>query len=802
MSGFDKVIPSAVSGYKIYNVQSTEEMIKIASSDVDVPEGFEYDPDYFYLWIRIISSGEFYGPNKNGDYFPTDELLSSYETFNEAHVFKNHENKKVEKAIGKIFSVRWNPVMKCVEIFKGIDRKLAPEIVRGFEKGILTDVSMGCKVPYTVCSVCGNKARRQSEFCGHVKNHRMQYLGNGERVFEINFEPKFHDSSVVLNGAERVAKALVIFEQPTEGALVSSFRKSASSGGVTSFMKLTDYELDKVASFDEEELHPLLQTPNMDKVASDNPYLVKIAELEKQITGQLLNIVSSPSEVKTESSDQLIQIIKFLTEQRLDEDSLKSIAETLKNISKAENISMSKAFSAFISVAELMGIELFPTELHTLLREMTNSKVDESMMLSDSGEPELYPSDFAKGVKTTLDATEQLPEFKDTSDLFNAYDEIPFLKDEFKSNPFDFLNKMNVSNDLDEEVPTNAIRTIRQTLEPVMTSRSYHPEYLLPRLSIVLSGHKSILGGAEAKRDSDIMSSPKTLGDLLAMISYSNYQNIRPTIVATKLVKSARYFDDELEKIASNKPPKPYKGVKKRKIALVALPAAYLTSSYQKSRKENGQHLTDGENFIASHPGIIAGGAILAGKPLTAKIGKGVIAAKKATGKGAGKTKALAEDLGKRVKGGFNKLTSEEYTELVKIADTIEHGNFNAFDEQMMNDFSSKYQLQPEQTATVKVASLFEVGGMMKEAMSVLESKELPVQSVGLFLKHASEYTSSELTKAANDFTNALLLDGVIDKRNFTRTAHGRVIDALVFKKMGDMGKKNKAEGVEMNEQK
>src|SRR5690606_11824218 len=106
---------------------------------------------------------------------------------------------------GKIFSVRWNPIMKCVELFKGIDRKIAPEIVRGFEKGFLTDVSMGCRVPYTVCSVCGNKARRQSEFCHHVKQHRMQYLGNGERVFEINHKPKFHDSSVVLNGAERVA---------------------------------------------------------------------------------------------------------------------------------------------------------------------------------------------------------------------------------------------------------------------------------------------------------------------------------------------------------------------------------------------------------------------------------------------------------------------------------------------------------------------------------------------------------------------------------------------------------------------
>lgn len=777
---FDKEIPSTVSEYKVYDVHSTEELIKVASSDVDLPDGFEFDPDYFYLWIRIISSGEFYGPNKNGDYFPTEELLSSYETFNDAHVFKNHENKKIEKAIGRIFSVRWNPIMKCVEIFKGIDRKLAPEIVRGFEKGFLTDVSMGCKVPYTVCSVCGNKARRRDEFCSHVKTYRMQFLGNGERVFEINYEPKFHDSSVVLNGAERVAKALVIFNQPKENANVESFRKVASSNGVSSFTKLADIEMEKVAFHKEEVIHPLLRAPLFEKVASDNPYLVKIAELEKEVTGKLLNIVSAPTESKPKSAEQLIQIIKFLTEERMDENSLKSVAKMLCSISKAEKISVSKAFSAFISVAELMGIELFPTELHTILCEMTSAKLEKSLELSETKETELYPTEFAKGVKQTLEATEQLPSFDDTSNIFNTYNEVPFFMDEFKSSPFDFLNKMkDGAHDLDEESPLNVIKIIRETLEPLMAARSRHPEHLLPRLSIVLGGHQSIMGGAEAKRDIEVMSAPKTLGDLMATIAYTNYQHMRPQIMFTKLAKTARYFDGELEKVASEKP---YKGVKKRHLALTAVPAIYGASAFANSKRDNGKELSDTENFFAENPGVISAGTLLAGKPLSAQLVKG----SKAAGKG---LKNVAEGTEKRMKEGFNKLTSEEYTELVKVADSLGHGQFNAFDGTMMERFASQYRLDAQDTALIKMASLLEIGGMSNEASSILESKQIPSQATGEFLKFASEYTSDEMTKAAGDFVNSLVLDGVIDKRNFTTTAHGRVLDAMVFKKLGDIGK-------------
>jgi len=183
----------------------SNELIKSAAPE-DLPEPF--DPEFLYVKVRAISSGEFWGPNKNADYFPEAQLIQGKDTFLDAHVFKNHENKDVAKAIGSVLLVEWNAKMHYVSLLIKVDRKLAPEIVRGFEKNYSTDVSMGCRVSHTQCSVCGNKAKVRAEFCKHVNTMRNNILPDGTRVYEVNYNPRFHDISVVLNGADRTAKLL------------------------------------------------------------------------------------------------------------------------------------------------------------------------------------------------------------------------------------------------------------------------------------------------------------------------------------------------------------------------------------------------------------------------------------------------------------------------------------------------------------------------------------------------------------------------------------------------------------------
>lgn len=767
---FDKVIPSQIQEYKIFNVSSTDELVKEAS-DVDFPEGFIYDPDFLYLWVRIVSAGEYWGPNKNGDYFPVEELENYWETFNEAHPFKNHKNKNVEDSIGKIISVRWNPRMKGVELLKGIDKKRAPEVARGYLKGYLTDVSMGCKVPYTICSICGNKARKQSEFCDHVKYHRLQFLGNGERVFEINYSPKFHDSSTVLNGAERVAKAFMIIDSPPNGVEVSFKKVASTNGKTTRFVRLSEYEMDKVASV-QQSMHPLLQEETLNKEASKIPPMMrKIAEIEKELTGKLLNVVSTPKGDKLPAMKQMLEVIKFLTEKRIDEGSLTNIAATVRNVAKANGVHISRAFATLIGMAELMGIELFPTELHTILRGLTDNGLNEDFSLSPSNELPVYPSEFAKTLGDAVVSVRNVPDFADPSSLLQLYDDAAHDEDSFTSDPLSFLSNIADGDVMDMTPPTRVIKVIHQTLSPLAKVRSTDPDVLLPKLSVILGGHGSIVGGPAARRDLSMLANPVTSGDLLGKIAYSIYQNMRPRLKGTRLMKLAESTTHGLEKTASD-------GLGYGKLALMTVPSSYAASAFQKDRRQNGRYLTDSQNFVADHPGIVAGGAIVAGKPLTSAVHKTVRKGSQIAG--------AAKDLFEK---NFVHLADyRSFEGLVKIADSLSSGNFNVFDG---HEVSKRYMHETgatgEQTSAVKMATILSAGGMDKEAYEIMDFYNIPTHEKGHFLKIAANYLDEEMDKAAGDFTNNMILSAIGDTSPLAPTLPGRAVDAFVFKQLGKL---------------
>lgn len=774
--GFVKEIPSKIAEYKIFNVASTDELVKIAS-DVDFPEGFVYDPDFLYMWVRIVSAGEYYGPNKNGDYFPEDELVAYWETFNEAHPFKNHENKNVENAIGKIITVRWNPMMKCVELLKGIDRKRAPEIVRGYLKGYLTDVSMGCKVPYTECSICGNKARKRSEFCDHIKYNRLQYLGNGERVFEINFKPKFHDSSTVLNGAERVAKAFFIVNDPPANFIEPAFRKAASADGTVHYIRLSDYEMEKVAEA-QDAIHPLLKEPTIEKLASETPMMRKIAELEKELTGKLLNIVSTPSKEKLPAMKQMLEVIKFLTDKRMDEKSLKNIAKSVKVVAKENNVSTSKAFATLIGIAELMGIELFPSELHTLLNELSDASLNGELSAGFSGDEPVYPSEYAKGIEKAIACVGGTKHFDDPSALLSLYDEAAHDHDGFTNDPIGFLSSVRDGHEMDSSPSTRMIKIIQSTLQPIVSFRSSKPEHLFPRLSVVLAGHRPLMGGADVRRDLDMLMDPVSPGDVLGRVAYNMYENMRPRLMGTRLIKVASEVGDGLEKSASEKA-----GIGYGKAALIAVPSAYAASSFQKNRRENNRFLSDKENFIADHPGIIAGGAIVGGVPLS-----------RAVHKAGRKGLEVASDAVDKVKAPFVKMADDQLFEgLVKVADSLPSGDFNVFgNHEVMRRYMTQTGANGEQASAVKMATLLSFGDMEKEASEIMDHFHIPNQEPGRFLKIAAGYLAEEMDKAAEDFTNNMILSAIGDTSPLARTLPGRAVDSFIFKKLGEIGQPKK----------
>lgn len=179
-----------------------------------------------YVLVNALGAGEYFGSNINADYFPwaglaNDTEAYGYKTFLQGHAFQHHKNKDPNIAFGvPVLSVLNHP-MKRVELIIRLDREKARaegagSIITRIEGGEFPDVSMGCKVPFDVCSICGNKSRTRVDYCQHMYPEpelRHMYgpnkiLPDGRKIFVYNHQPRFFDISFVFIGADKTAKTM------------------------------------------------------------------------------------------------------------------------------------------------------------------------------------------------------------------------------------------------------------------------------------------------------------------------------------------------------------------------------------------------------------------------------------------------------------------------------------------------------------------------------------------------------------------------------------------------------------------
>lgn len=176
--------------------------------------------DKVFLIIAPLGMGEFWGPNVNGDFFPEKALRNStddygHKTFLKANLFRHHINKDPEIAFGKpIVSVIDEPRKRVVTITElDIPRAKkfgALEFLEMLSNGQLPDVSMGCKVPFDTCSICGKKSKTPMEYCEHLQPGKILSYdsASGKIACAINDFPKFFDLSFVHKGADRSSGTL------------------------------------------------------------------------------------------------------------------------------------------------------------------------------------------------------------------------------------------------------------------------------------------------------------------------------------------------------------------------------------------------------------------------------------------------------------------------------------------------------------------------------------------------------------------------------------------------------------------
>lgn len=220
-------------------------------------KGLPKSDGVLHTLVSALGAGEYWGSNSNADYFGEEPLLHippgwdqlsqpqqkivgarwewGYPTFYNAHAFAHHQNKDPNRAFGSIEYVMWDPNMKRVLLIVAFDRARARRlgssgVIDRVENGEFPMVSMGCKVPFDLCSRCadleklmpmmGQPARilamhRQKpirgvsatthEYCHHLKSELNKIYPDGVQVKMLNMHPRFFDLSVVWIGADKTS---------------------------------------------------------------------------------------------------------------------------------------------------------------------------------------------------------------------------------------------------------------------------------------------------------------------------------------------------------------------------------------------------------------------------------------------------------------------------------------------------------------------------------------------------------------------------------------------------------------------
>jgi len=251
----DEQIVTPVHGYG-------SSLNKQAAMDVS---SIVFEKDIVKVHVIALGAGEYWGSNRNGDFFPEESLIKHHDTFQtHGNFHKNHKNKPHDPKYGWVEKSWYNPKMHRVELVVAVDLLKYPEFESKIKNGDEIPVSMAAKLPYDLCSICGHRRTKpgREHTCKHINDELTKVYPDGRQVYALNLEPKFFDISEVWKPADRTAYVL---------------RKVASA------KTGTRYPIRKISNY----IEPKLQKIAWDKIA----FINKLSELEKRVEGELTGSV-------------------------------------------------------------------------------------------------------------------------------------------------------------------------------------------------------------------------------------------------------------------------------------------------------------------------------------------------------------------------------------------------------------------------------------------------------------------------------------------------------------------------------
>tara|TARA_B100001989_G_scaffold252487_2_gene234731 strand:- start:3748 stop:5355 length:1608 start_codon:yes stop_codon:yes gene_type:complete len=323
MAGFDKIIELDEYFRSGHTLEPTAQLLdfsgsghqKLASEAAAWSSSIQPRDDSTYILVLAMGASEFYGPNRNGDAFRESELKKTYKTFEtNAKVYKSHVNKDPEKSYGDVEKAFYNDDMHRVELILRIDNDKAPDIVEKINSGRPVAVSMGCRIKYDVCTICGNKAPSRASYCKHLKHQLNDIYPDGRIVAADNPNPNFFDISIVWRPADKTGYML---------KKVASDREVGDSSALlaekTSAMEAIAAYLNKAADIDKLVTGVGLKAPHGEPSPEDS----SISSSQEYLASQWLKTIMpkiskkhreiSPDDIKSMSSKPLAETLSTLS---------------------------------------------------------------------------------------------------------------------------------------------------------------------------------------------------------------------------------------------------------------------------------------------------------------------------------------------------------------------------------------------------------------------------------------------------------------------------------------------------------
>lgn len=301
---------------------------------VDVEEAKESKSDYKDYLIKPEYSKYV---NNNGDAWTKALLAKTYRTFIGSNNYLEHIQIP-ELAKGKVIDavLREVPIGKdkagkdittyYVDILVATERK-HKDLVRKIEAGELRTLSMGCKIAFSICTKCGNKAVDEAQACDHVRyeknNTFYDEMGTQRKVGELcghisdGDSVTFIDASWVANPAFTGAVVRNVVNPPEDimAKIKDAEKKNAYEYQELDFLKAANKTAQEPKDAPAKDELPAEKTPAEESPEAPAEEAAPEAEVPAGNAPEALPEDYSQSDIQTWKSQIKKKLLKQLTDE-------------------------------------------------------------------------------------------------------------------------------------------------------------------------------------------------------------------------------------------------------------------------------------------------------------------------------------------------------------------------------------------------------------------------------------------------------------------------------------------------------